>query len=94
MLLIVVLKELPAAPSLNLIQGQCELATDYVKKKNTLRLRYSRYIHTYVDNLLYFVHRLINGAEYLFTAKDEADCNSWINHINAAIHHRQCQLIT
>ena len=36
---IVVYKELPAAPSLNLVQGQCELATDYVKKKNTLRLR-------------------------------------------------------
>ena len=34
------IQELPAAPSLNLIQGQCELATDYVKKKNTLRLRY------------------------------------------------------
>ena len=37
-----------------------------------------------------FMHRLINGAEYLFTAKDESDCISWINHINAAIHHRQC----
>ena len=36
---IVVYKDLPAAPSLNLVQGQCELATDYVKKKNTLRLR-------------------------------------------------------
>ncbi|XP_065894234.1 spectrin beta chain, non-erythrocytic 1-like isoform X3 [Dysidea avara] len=60
-------QELPAAPSLSLTQGQCELATDYVKKKNTLRLR------------------LFNGAEYLFTARDEADCISWINHINTAI---------
>jgi len=32
-------QELPAAPSLSLTQGHCELATDYVKKKNTLRLR-------------------------------------------------------
>ena len=47
----------------------------------------------YVLLVVYLIHRLINGAEYLFTAKDEADCNSWINHINAAIQHRQCQLI-
>ena len=38
----------------------------------------------------YLIYRLINGAEYLFTAKDESDCISWIDHINAAIHHREC----
>ena len=46
---IIEFKEIPAAPSLNLAQGQCELATDYVKKKNTLRLRYIRmYVCTFI----------------------------------------------
>ena len=47
---------------------------------------YVCYVCMYINTF----NRLINGAEYLFTAKDESDCTSWINHINAAIHHRQC----
>lgn len=60
---------LSACPPINVTHGLCEVAADYVKRKNTLRLK------------------LVNGAEYLFSAKDEAEVSSWVSAINTAIGH-------
>ena len=38
--------------------------------------------HTHTHTL-----RLINGAEYLFSARDESEVSSWVTAINSAITH-------
>jgi len=40
------------------------------------------HVHTYIHM---HTHRLLNGAEYLFVAKDEVDVISWVSAIKSAI---------
>ncbi len=44
------------------------------------------------SHCLFSHYRLVNGAEYLFSARDDSEVSSWVSAINTAISHAPSQI--